>query len=108
MVGHWVKVVQPVQFQKGYNELVLLSQTVGLQVKYIFLPIFGYCFLLIMYTNCFLEDALWPTGLACLIGTITGNVDDISEIVYLTIRFLQLGCSSRMTLVTWKGLYHEE
>lgn len=32
MIGHWVKVVQPVQFQKGYNDLVLLSQTVGLQV----------------------------------------------------------------------------
>lgn len=31
VVGHWVKAVQPVQFQKGYNELVLLSQTVGLQ-----------------------------------------------------------------------------
>ncbi|XP_020534473.1 beta-galactosidase 9 isoform X3 [Jatropha curcas] len=31
VVGHWVKVVQPVQFQKGYNDLVLVSQTVGLQ-----------------------------------------------------------------------------
>uniref|UniRef100_A0A6M2ELT5 Beta-galactosidase n=1 Tax=Populus davidiana TaxID=266767 RepID=A0A6M2ELT5_9ROSI len=31
VVGHWVKAVQPVQFHKGYNELVLLSQTVGLQ-----------------------------------------------------------------------------
>ncbi|XP_050219902.1 beta-galactosidase 9 isoform X1 [Mercurialis annua] len=31
MIGRWVKVVQPLQFQKGYNELVLLSQTVGLQ-----------------------------------------------------------------------------
>ncbi|KAG6742697.1 hypothetical protein POTOM_053619 [Populus tomentosa] len=31
VVGHWVKAVQPVQFQKGYNELVLLSQTVGLK-----------------------------------------------------------------------------
>ncbi|CAK7328423.1 unnamed protein product [Dovyalis caffra] len=31
VIGHWVKVLLPVQFQKGYNELVLLSQTVGLQ-----------------------------------------------------------------------------
>ncbi|CAM8905593.1 unnamed protein product [Rhodiola kirilowii] len=31
IVGHWVKVVQPVQFKEGYNELVLLTQTVGLQ-----------------------------------------------------------------------------
>ncbi|KAG4179790.1 hypothetical protein ERO13_A10G126700v2 [Gossypium hirsutum] len=30
--GHWVKVVQPVQFQQGYSDLMLLSQTVGLQV----------------------------------------------------------------------------
>ncbi|KAK6255228.1 hypothetical protein SCA6_016533 [Theobroma cacao] len=29
--GHWVKVVQPVQFQQGYSDLILLSQTVGLQ-----------------------------------------------------------------------------
>ncbi|KAL4643890.1 hypothetical protein ACB092_02G123900 [Castanea dentata] len=31
VIGHWVKVVQPVQFIKGYNDLLLLSQTVGLQ-----------------------------------------------------------------------------
>ncbi|GLT97752.1 hypothetical protein SLE2022_153010 [Rubroshorea leprosula] len=31
VIGHWVKVVQPVWFQQGYNDLVLLSQTVGLQ-----------------------------------------------------------------------------
>ncbi|KAH9680708.1 Beta-galactosidase 9 [Citrus sinensis] len=31
VIGHWVKVVQPVQFQSGYNDLILLSQTVGLQ-----------------------------------------------------------------------------
>ncbi|MBA0575220.1 hypothetical protein Golob_024568, partial [Gossypium lobatum] len=29
--GHWVKVLQPVQFQQGYSDLMLLSQTVGLQ-----------------------------------------------------------------------------
>ncbi|KAK5793822.1 beta-galactosidase 9 isoform X2 [Gossypium arboreum] len=29
--GHWVKVVQPVQFQQGCSDLMLLSQTVGLQ-----------------------------------------------------------------------------
>ncbi|XP_059632138.1 beta-galactosidase 9 [Cornus florida] len=29
--GRWVKVVQPVQLVQGYNDLVLLSQTVGLQ-----------------------------------------------------------------------------
>ncbi|XP_030507420.2 beta-galactosidase 9-like [Cannabis sativa] len=29
--GRWVKVFQPVQFVKGYNDLVFLSQTVGLQ-----------------------------------------------------------------------------
>lgn len=33
MIGRWDKVVQPVKFQKGYNDFVLLSQTVGLQVK---------------------------------------------------------------------------
>ncbi|KAE9602995.1 putative beta-galactosidase [Lupinus albus] len=31
VVGQWVKVIQPVQFLPGYNELILLSQTVGLQ-----------------------------------------------------------------------------
>ncbi|KAH9649787.1 Beta-galactosidase 9 [Citrus sinensis] len=31
VIGHWVKVVQPVEFQSGYNDLILLSQTVGLQ-----------------------------------------------------------------------------
>lgn len=33
VIGHWVKVVQPVRFLKGYNDLLLLTQTVGLQVK---------------------------------------------------------------------------
>ncbi|XP_031379437.1 beta-galactosidase 9 isoform X1 [Punica granatum] len=31
VVGHWVKVVQPIKLVQGYNKLVLLSQTVGLQ-----------------------------------------------------------------------------
>lgn len=31
VVGHWVKVVRPVELLHGYNVLVLLSQTVGLQ-----------------------------------------------------------------------------
>ncbi|KAK8702229.1 hypothetical protein V6N13_020593 [Hibiscus sabdariffa] len=31
ITGHWVKVVQPTQFQQGYNDLILLYQTVGLQ-----------------------------------------------------------------------------
>ncbi|CDP11164.1 unnamed protein product [Coffea canephora] len=29
--GKWIKVVQPVQLTEGYNDIVLLSQTVGLQ-----------------------------------------------------------------------------
>ncbi|CAL5413857.1 unnamed protein product [Camellia sinensis] len=29
--GHWVKVDQPVQLKQGYNDLVLLSETIGLQ-----------------------------------------------------------------------------
>ncbi|KAM7271815.1 hypothetical protein ACFE04_031029 [Oxalis oulophora] len=29
--GHWIKVIQPVQFKQGYNDLVLLSETVGFQ-----------------------------------------------------------------------------
>ncbi|XP_044478740.1 beta-galactosidase 9-like isoform X1 [Mangifera indica] len=31
VIGGWVKVVLPVQFQPGYNDLMLLTQTVGLQ-----------------------------------------------------------------------------
>ncbi|KFK31082.1 hypothetical protein AALP_AA6G066000 [Arabis alpina] len=31
VVGHWVKAVQPVQFFQGNNDLLLLTQTVGLQ-----------------------------------------------------------------------------
>ncbi|XP_062073823.1 beta-galactosidase 9-like [Humulus lupulus] len=31
VIGRWVKVFQPVHFVKGYNDLVFLSQTVGLQ-----------------------------------------------------------------------------
>ncbi|KAL6188843.1 hypothetical protein ACLB2K_040234 [Fragaria x ananassa] len=31
VIGHWVKVLQPVRFVKGYNDLLLLTQTVGLQ-----------------------------------------------------------------------------
>ncbi|XP_010522389.1 PREDICTED: beta-galactosidase 9 [Tarenaya hassleriana] len=31
VVGHWVKAVQPVRFVQGYNDLILLTQTVGLQ-----------------------------------------------------------------------------
>ncbi|KAB1213622.1 Beta-galactosidase 9 [Morella rubra] len=31
VIGHWVKVVQPVHFLQGYNDLLLLSETVGLQ-----------------------------------------------------------------------------
>ncbi|XP_024031423.1 beta-galactosidase 9 isoform X1 [Morus notabilis] len=31
VIGHWVNVFQPVHFVRGYNDLVLLSQTVGLQ-----------------------------------------------------------------------------
>lgn len=31
VIGRWVKVSQPVKFVQGYNELLLLSQTVGLQ-----------------------------------------------------------------------------
>ncbi|XP_062112944.1 beta-galactosidase 9-like [Humulus lupulus] len=30
VIGRWVKVFQPVHFVKGYNDLVFLSQTVGL------------------------------------------------------------------------------
>ncbi|KAG7028750.1 Beta-galactosidase 9 [Cucurbita argyrosperma subsp. argyrosperma] len=30
-IGQWVKIVQPVQFVEGYNDLLLLSETVGLQ-----------------------------------------------------------------------------
>lgn len=30
--GNWVQVVQQVQFKQGYNDVMLLSQTVGLQV----------------------------------------------------------------------------
>ncbi|XP_077228224.1 beta galactosidase 9 isoform X2 [Tasmannia lanceolata] len=30
-VGHWVRVEQPVQLVRGYNELAILSETVGLQ-----------------------------------------------------------------------------
>ncbi|KAL7209490.1 hypothetical protein ACSBR1_031099 [Camellia fascicularis] len=29
--GHWVKVDQPIQLKQGYNNLVLLSETIGLQ-----------------------------------------------------------------------------
>ncbi|KAF5941912.1 hypothetical protein HYC85_019554 [Camellia sinensis] len=29
--GHWVRVDQPVQLKQGYNDLVLLSETIGLQ-----------------------------------------------------------------------------
>ncbi|KAM7252868.1 hypothetical protein ACFE04_025486 [Oxalis oulophora] len=29
--GHWIKVTLPIQFKQGYNDLVLLSETVGLQ-----------------------------------------------------------------------------
>lgn len=31
-VGRWVKMVQPINLLQGKNELVLLSETVGLQV----------------------------------------------------------------------------
>ncbi|XP_050372236.1 LOW QUALITY PROTEIN: beta-galactosidase 9-like [Argentina anserina] len=31
VIGHWVNAVQPVRFVKGYNDLLLLTQTVGLQ-----------------------------------------------------------------------------
>ncbi|KAH1236768.1 Beta-galactosidase 9 [Glycine max] len=31
VVGHWIKVVQTLQFLPGYNDLTLLTQTVGLQ-----------------------------------------------------------------------------
>ncbi|KAK4749604.1 hypothetical protein SAY87_027053 [Trapa incisa] len=31
VVGHWVKVAQPIKLLQGYNDLVLLTQTVGLQ-----------------------------------------------------------------------------
>ncbi|KAF3456617.1 hypothetical protein FNV43_RR01271 [Rhamnella rubrinervis] len=31
VVGRWVKVFQPVRFQQGFNDLLLLSETVGLQ-----------------------------------------------------------------------------
>jgi len=34
-VGHWIKVVQSLQFVPGYNNLTLLTQTVGLQVKFL-------------------------------------------------------------------------
>lgn len=31
--GKWIKVVQPVKLVQGYNDILLLSETVGLQVK---------------------------------------------------------------------------
>lgn len=40
--GDWVKVVQKVQFKQGYNDLVLLSETVGLQVIIIIKKIIKY------------------------------------------------------------------
>lgn len=33
IVGDWIKVVQTLKFLPGYNDLTLLTQTVGLQVK---------------------------------------------------------------------------
>jgi len=37
IVGHWVKAVQPVRFIQGNNDLLLLTQTVGLQVNIYYL-----------------------------------------------------------------------
>lgn len=30
--GKWIKVVEPVHLSQGYNDIALLSETVGLQV----------------------------------------------------------------------------
>jgi hypothetical protein len=38
VIGHWVKVAHPVQFVQGYNDLVLLSETVGLVVYRTLVP----------------------------------------------------------------------
>lgn len=33
--GHWIKVVQSIHLMQGYNDIALLSETVGLQVFYL-------------------------------------------------------------------------
>lgn len=45
VIGHWVKAVQPVHFVQGNNDLLLLTQTVGLQVKLYFPILSVYSFL---------------------------------------------------------------
>lgn len=59
VIGHWVKAVQPVQFQQGYNDLVLLSQTVGLQNYGAFLE----------------KDGAGFRGKAKLTGLRSGDID---------------------------------
>lgn len=86
IVGHWVKAEQPVRFVQGNNDLLLLTQTVGLQVK-ILLPIF---FLLLFFWQltviifdfmtqnygAFLEkDGAGFRGKAKLTGFKNGDVD---------------------------------
>lgn len=44
IVGHWVKAVQPVLFVQGDNDLLLLTQTVGLQVKILLLKFYFFYF----------------------------------------------------------------
>ncbi|CAN1334340.1 Beta-galactosidase 9 [Linum perenne] len=59
ITGKWVKVSQPVKFQKGYNDVVLLSQTMGLQNYGAFLE----------------KDGAGFRGQAKIIGFKDGDID---------------------------------
>lgn len=64
VVGHWVKAVQPVRFMQGNNDLLLLTQTVGLQVNiyYLISP-----FIFFLTANCD-HFRLCGTELWCFLG----------------------------------------
>ncbi|OAY28309.2 hypothetical protein MANES_15G055700v8 [Manihot esculenta] len=96
MIGRWDKVVQPVKFQKGYNDFVLLSQTVGLQNGGAFLE----------------RDGAGFRGQIKLTGFKDGDID-LSKLLWtyqvgLLGEYLKIYTQENSEMVEWTDLTHDD
>ncbi|KAF5820230.1 putative beta-galactosidase [Helianthus annuus] len=94
--GHWVKVVQDVELKQGYNDVMLLSQTVGLQNYGAFLE----------------KDGAGFKGQITLTGLKNGDVDLTHSTwtyqVGLKGEFQKLYANDDDESLSWTNLTHDE
>nr|XP_043627198.1 beta-galactosidase 9-like [Erigeron canadensis] len=94
--GYWIKVAQVVQLKKGYNDLMLLSQTVGLQ----------------NYGPFFEKDGAGLKGRTTLNGFKNGDIDLTHSTwtyqVGLKGEFMKLYATDADRSSVWTNLTHDE